>query len=165
MGKNSIHTSYLGAVMSPQRFKRTVEAMCERAYEVMVKTSFDAIAFCGMSGAGVAFPMALQLGLPTIMVRKDDRSHHVRENVGPHQWLEGALDVDSYLIVDDQVSSGRTVATMMARIAAYNPAARCVGIILYNGCWGDDLFEVPQWLLVDLGIKGAVPAVPIYTAA
>lgn len=142
--KDYIHTSYLSSILTPGRLKTTVKAMCDRAVEVMVASEFEAIAFSGMSGAGVAFAMSLELGIPTIMVRKDDSSHHHVENFGPRRYLEGALDVDRYAIVDDQISSGRTVTYMMAKIAAYNPKARCVGIMLYNSSWCGP-FRIAKW--------------------
>ncbi len=143
--KSAIHSSYLNAILTPKRLARTVDVMCDRAYEVMMTTPFDAIAFCGMSGAGVAFPMSARLGMPTIMVRKEDQSHHVVDSWGPRQWLEGAIDVDSYLIVDDQISSGKTVVSMMAKISAYRPTTRCVGIMLYNSSY-NRTFETPRWM-------------------
>ena len=162
-----IHTSYLTSILSPRRLNATVREMCDRAVEAMSRTSFDAIAFCGMSGAGVAFPMSVSLGMPTIMVRKEDSSHHLNESYGASRYLEGALDVDSYLIVDDQISSGRTVVTMMARIAAHRHTARCVGILLYNSSWNGE-FETPQWMTVTDSMRhlqipaGGYPKVPVY---
>jgi adenine/guanine phosphoribosyltransferase-like PRPP-binding protein len=158
-----VHTSYLSAVMNRRRLKETVRSMCELAYEVMVSTEFEALAFTGMSGAGIAFPMSAELSLPVIMVRKDDGSHHYHDNRGTQQHLEGVLDATSYVIVDDQISTGNTVLTIMGRIAAYNPKARCVGIMLYNDHY-NGWYTYQPWMddaLVRAGIRPLKPFAPV----
>lgn len=158
--EHDIHTRYLRSILTPKSLKETVKRACEQAYRIMANQSFDAIAFCGMSGAGVAFPMSIELGMPTIMVRKEDQSHYVNEVSGPRRYLEGALDVGAYVIVDEQIATGRTITTMMARIAAYRPRARCVGIILYDawGSWdGNGVFSTPHWMR---GGRSGVPVPP-----
>ncbi len=108
MATDTLRTSYLHAALWRGRksiIQDTIDFLRPRADQ------FDAIAFCGMSGALVAPSVADALDKHLIMVRKaDDGSRHSSLPV------EGILE-GRYLILDDFISSGRTVKFIMAQIA------------------------------------------------
>jgi adenine/guanine phosphoribosyltransferase-like PRPP-binding protein len=96
---------------------------------------FDAIAFRGMSGAMVAPAVAMQLGVPFVLVRKKGDGSHSSCEVEA-LWTTGLR----YVIVDDLVSSGTTVHAIQDQLA--ESGAVCVGISLwYNQAthWRADL--------------------------
>lgn len=142
-----IHTNYLRSIFDLRDRKRVLAAMIDTVTRAMVIETFEALAFSGISGAGIAFSLADALGLPIINVRKDDSSHFVIESVGTLRWLEGAVDAKSYLIVDDFMSTGLTVERIVEKISDYNPEARCTGIALYSRPWG-----VKTYWLKDRGV-------------
>lgn len=94
---------------------------------------FDAIAFSGMSGALVAPSVAMALRKPMILARKDTDDSHAGRGV-----VEGALDADTYIIIDDFISYGDTVRRIHSSITtAAEKHIRphkiiCVGIYLYR---------------------------------
>lgn len=98
----------------------------EQSFKTLRGFSCEAIAFTGMSGAIMAPMIAARLGVPLILVRKPfDNSHSGRR-------VEGAYDADTYLIVDDFISSGDTVRNIVQEILAVNAKARCVGVYSYR---------------------------------
>lgn len=93
---------------------------------------FDSLAVTGSSGmmAGAVLGMALQL--PVIFVRKDRDGSH-----GSIVEAMGEPTIKKYLIVDDFICTGASVARIVEKIEKY--AARygavrpeCVGAFLYN---------------------------------
>jgi adenine/guanine phosphoribosyltransferase-like PRPP-binding protein len=82
----------------------------------------------GLSGTIVVPSVALKLGWPFIIVRKD-HSHSCME-------AEGEVDFRRYIFVDDFISSGCTFCTVNDEMDQYNikPAA----IIEYNRNNGDN---------------------------
>lgn len=70
---------------------------------------FDSIAFRGMSGSLVAPAVAAKLRKHLIMVRKNDQNHS-------GATVEGYGLSKAYIIIDDFVDSGATVATIIKEI-------------------------------------------------
>ncbi len=70
------------------------------------RSEFDFIACSGMSGVVVAAPVSLALHKPVVIVRKpeDQNLHHRGSDVISDKQARGA-----YVIVDDFISSGRTL--------------------------------------------------------
>ncbi len=92
------------------------------------KIQFDAIAFSGMSGAIVAPSVAMILNKPMMMVRKHlNDTHSIR-------LIEGIYQRDCrYIIVDDLVSTGSTIARIIFTIhKEIDLNNSCVGVFLYN---------------------------------
>lgn len=128
----SNHTSYLNE-LDPEQGIRAVQDGTRRLRDI----DFDAIAFSGMSGALVAPAIAMALRAPLLLVRKDTDDSHAGKG-----RVEGALDAETYVIVDDFISSGATLKRMHAMInsalsvhrRAYpgNKPAICVGVFLYR---------------------------------
>ena len=75
---------------------------------------FDVIVVSGVSGIVVGAPVALALGIPLVVVRKeeDKNGHHMGGEIINVQALLGKR----YLIVDDFVCSGRTVEYIKRKI-------------------------------------------------
>lgn len=109
----------------------------------------DALAFCGSSGAAIAFPLAMRNSVPMIYVRKTgEKSHGSRiECNGEH--------IQTYIIVDDMISSGSTIRHIMANIkkcAKQNQweEPKCLGILLFDSIShpGERIFDnefLPVW--------------------
>lgn len=96
------------------------------------KLGFDAIAFCGSSGAAAAFVLCMSLQIPLIYVRKKNEQSH-------GELIEGNAHekVTKYLIVDDFIDTGATIEHIIGRIderaklvSAVTP--QCVGVFLYQ---------------------------------
>jgi hypoxanthine phosphoribosyltransferase len=95
----------------------------ERMYNL--DFAFDAIVVSGTSGLLVGPAIADQLGLPLVVVRKPDDGSH------SGSLVEGAVGFDKpnpkYIVVDDFVSSGDTVARIMETMRWYRPTWSFVG--------------------------------------
>ena len=112
---------YSAEFLTPAKLRRAVQR-CLRVIRKR-KLKFDAIAFRGLSGAVVAPMVALALKKTMIAVRKS-HSHGVK--------VCGDLGAQSYLIIDDFISSGETVrkiVTSIERASLDEPT--CVGAVLY----------------------------------
>lgn len=146
---SKIQSSYLFPVFNANNFQKLFAETACLAVEIKQKASYDAIAFTGMSGAAMAFPLSLSLGIPLICVRKNDGNHHSSPSWRKHdpsRYLEGCIDSNQYLIVDDFIDSGKTVNTICKKIFAYNPRAKCTGILLYKSADShSDFFHVKNF--------------------
>lgn len=135
-------SSYLGQVFkTPDEYQGLIEQASKDIQKLKRKLKFDAIAFRGMSGAAVAFPVASQLGVPLICVRK--------RGDGSHGYgIEGteSVDVTRFLVVDDFIETGTTVSAIIDSIRERTEQEierlpkfqviipECVGVYLY-GHW------------------------------
>lgn len=104
----------------------------DRKFASLRKTmKIDALAFCGSSGAAIAFPLAMRNNVPMIYVRKrGEKSHGSRVECND----EG---INTYIIVDDFISTGDTVRHIMGSIKEcakrYSwKAPKCLGILLFD---------------------------------
>jgi hypothetical protein len=93
-------------------------------------SAFDAIAFRGMSGALVAPIVGYLLGKPVVLVRRGENSHS-------KYLVEGLHEVNRYIIIDDLISSGTTINTILQMMrnrheSEFLTPHECVGIFLYN---------------------------------
>ena len=102
--------------------------MIVRAKRILKTLEFDAIAFRGFSGAIMAPSIADSLKKEVILIRKpsDVANSHCDNEV------EGYRGEFNYIIVDDFVSSGHTVDSIINRMKEFSPLAKCVGIYLYR---------------------------------
>lgn len=102
-----------------------------------VLKEYDAttIAVRGTSGLSIAYELrALSLYrghpmLPFAMVRKDDGHHG-----GPVESLDfTTMSIGRYIILDDFISSGKTVAAIMDKMECMmDPDVKCQAIVLYE---------------------------------
>lgn len=125
-------TDYSGSVFNkPTDYAKLITRTAKRVALLKKKHKNLGIAFRGQSGSALAYPVAAKLKMPLILVRKNTESSHSSYKI------EGCTnkDVDNYIIIDDFISSGKTVNTIIREIDKYqsfcdNPA-KCVGIVLY----------------------------------
>lgn len=120
----TIHSSYLHLVLTPKGLYAAARRI--RTLAKKHRMQFDAVVFTGYSGALVGPLVAAQMGKDPIFVRKEKESNH-------SSWtVEGSIDVRRYVIVDDFVSSGRTIERVLAQMREHRHGAECVGILQYN---------------------------------
>lgn len=130
------HACYHDTVFSPKELKKTVNRTVRKLLKLKKKIKFDAIAFRGVSGSGVAFPVSMLMGMPVIYVRKDKEKTH-GEKIEATEHV-----VKRYIVIDDFISSGDTVREIVAKIDRIiprmdEPKPVCVGIFLYDAHNGD----------------------------
>lgn len=99
------------------------------ARKLRKELKFDTIAFTGVSGAAVAFNVALQLKMPMLCVRKSNEHSHATSTIG---YVEGNIHAKKYLIIDDTIATGSTIENIVNEINSQSPRAKCVGIMLYH---------------------------------
>lgn len=123
-----IDSSYLYDVFGTKTFSKLVDDAVFNLKLFEAQTPFEAIAFTGMSGSAVAYPLSYLLKKPLLCVRKKDISAH---SVNP---VEGVVSAKTYVIVDDCIDSGATVDRIRKCISEgwYTKTAKLVGIYLYN---------------------------------
>lgn len=116
----STNSGYLAPVYSRPEF---LGAAVKVVSKEVLKIRPDAIAFSGSSGCAIAFPVASKIKIPMIHIRKD-RGHH-------YEAYEGALDVSSYVILDDFVETGRTIKRIIEGVKTKSPSAKLLAAIFY----------------------------------
>lgn len=132
---HEIQTDYLGRLYS-EKFFKIVPAAVKKIRAFKKKHPFEAIAFTGSSGAGLAYPLSYILKMPLIHVRKKGDS----QNYFP--VIEGTISASSYIIVDDFISSGKTVRRILREIKEnINNKPKPIGIFLYDA----DDFRSNDW--------------------
>lgn len=100
--------------------------------EMMDRLGADAVAVTGKSGLSLAFATLMLIDFPLIVVRKRGENSHGNPIEGAH-----SVDVRKYIILDDFVSSGSTIKTMVGSIDemvdSYEDTKplRCVGVFQY----------------------------------
>ena len=130
-----VHTSYLHEVFYPNIFRKKVKTATLKVKSFKEKNGIDAIAFTGTSGAALAYPVAYNLNLGLINVRKlTERSHFTRGDYGP---VEGFLSSKKYVIIDDFIESGKTIKYILSNVkkaqkAQFMSPASCSAILLYG---------------------------------
>jgi len=120
-----ISTSYLGGIFGGD-YAKHVDAAVKTVKDFKKHTDFDAIAFMGTSGAGMAFPLSYFLKLPLIHIPKPGVYRH------SSYIIEGTLSSKKYLIVDDFLASGNTVRKIEEAITDQTVGSKPVGIFLYQ---------------------------------
>lgn len=121
-GTASLRADYLKPLLISSSLKGVIEKTA--SFLLPFAHLYDTIVFRGMSGALVAPGVAIQLNKNLIFVRKE-KNHHST------QLVEGYFDVRRYIIVDDFVDTGRTVAKIIQKLKIFQEKARCVGLYLY----------------------------------
>lgn len=103
-------SAYLSSVLDPRRLKVVVKLLVKVIKRKVGLDNFDAIAYRGMSGAGVATTLGYLFGKPLLLVRKGNVSCHTSRRT------EGAVKAERILVVDDCIATGETLVTMVRDI-------------------------------------------------
>jgi orotate phosphoribosyltransferase len=151
---------YITASQDKTSHYRVLENLDTFLRELLLENEADGIAVRGTSGLSVAYGLRTLAMLrstpvlPFFMVRKESAHHG-----GDIESLAfGILDVTRYLIVDDFVSSGHTVASIINKL----PSAKAVGLVVYEG------MANVAWKRTEAGVKticlgnGKVDKLPYY---
>lgn len=137
------HSNYLRTLFaSPTIFMQAVNILVDNLKDV----EYDSIAVRGVSGAVMGGCLSGQTGKQLTVVRKRGVDSH-KECHGQCEGLQHGPH--KYIIVDDFVSSGATLAHIISEIQLCNPEAECVGFIVYHEeksntfvpCYGDVIKE------------------------
>lgn len=118
-----IRAGYLRCVLEPAEHRRVVQKVVKTLRPI--RGQFDCIAFRGMSGATVGSTVAYLLKKHSLMVRKETDHHSSLDTEGPR-------DLHRYVVVDDLVSSGKTIDCICQSVQKHNGLAHCAGVVLYN---------------------------------
>jgi orotate phosphoribosyltransferase len=123
-------SSYLSNVLEPKRLRKVIKNLVKVIKEKVGVDNFDAIAYRGMSGAGVATAVGFLLGKPLIMVRKNGENSH------SSMKIEGAIYSERIIVVDDCIATGstlmRTVREIYTNISRNRMPLKVVAVVLYN---------------------------------
>ncbi len=123
--KVKIRTQYLNVIYG-SNYVKLINKTIKKITLIKKKNNFDAIAFSGSSGAAIAYPISYLLKLPLIHVRKD-KSHYGNSKV------EGCINSNKYIIIDDFISSGATIKRIIKTIDfELNGITEPIAICLYN---------------------------------
>ena len=125
-------SSYHKKTYRPRSLKAQVNRVIRNLEKLQKNVKFDAIAFRGISGAAVAYPVSVLAGYHLIFVRKEKHNqHHGRE-------VEGSENrkIRRYIILDDFINCGDTVKAIIHAIdkdrKGYLNPPKCVGVAIYN---------------------------------
>jgi adenine/guanine phosphoribosyltransferase-like PRPP-binding protein len=107
--------------LNPDLRRMTVE----NVVRILRHYDFDAIAFSGLSGALIVPTVAMLMNKTLLAVRKDKDACH------SGRLVEGDHNARRYIIVDDMISSGDTVRSIVGKISEAVPNAHCLGCLGY----------------------------------
>lgn len=111
-----------------------------------VNLKADLVAVRGLSGTLVATAMSTLFSTPIAVVRKPGENSHGREVEVVEYNDEGNLRYNNYIIVDDLISSGKTIQAIVDALKSQIPYAlhgKCVAIALY--LQGEEGIELSSW--------------------
>ena len=121
------HADYLSDCFDIKKRVVTVNRLWE--FVIKEKVKFDSIAVMGVSGLVIGSILSYKLGSNLCVVRKTTRTH------SENKVESGIKSIESYLIIDDIMDSGKTVRSIIKEIRKANNIAgskRCIGGIFYN---------------------------------
>jgi len=110
--------SYVDYLCLPEVFTFCLDRSVELIRELVIQPDF--IACRGVSGALIAGAVAANLGMPLVLVRKNDDSHCLRK--GRPVGFQGSR----YVIVDDFIATGKTIEIIREALVPSILLAVCV---------------------------------------
>jgi len=126
MSKRDIDSIYLQDVVDGTHLYKIVNRLV-RILCAENAPKFEAVAFCGMSGSIIASCVAAKMKKDLILVRKSDENRH------SSFFIETPVNgIKNYIIIDDFISSGKTISFIIEQISTCYSSRKCVGIYLYN---------------------------------
>lgn len=126
---------YGWAGMSPKKFSDNIKQAAKKIAAMYRKDKFDAVAFTGSSGAAIAFYLATEYEIPLLYVRKTGEKSH-----GQKVESNSPSVIRKYLIVDDFISSGTTVRSIIRKISKQCTKygikeLEPIGVFCYDSQW------------------------------
>lgn len=134
-------------------FRKVLDAselavVVEQSVTLLNTVQFDTLAFIGLSGAVLAPILAYKMGKELLMVRKNGG----KDNSNSKQFFEGHVTAKRAVVVDDLISSGKTMSQMMYAIQdikkEHSPDIEVVGLLLHMTINDDEEYS-PQLFLPD----------------
>lgn len=127
-------SNYIKSAFNKPKLNHIVQAFT-KAIEDKVFGEFDGIACIGTSGLAVAPILAYQFDKHLMVVRKENDASHKESDIESHD------SVTRYIIVDDFVSSGRTLENIIRGINKGfkywdREVPTYIGGFFWNQCWG-----------------------------
>ena len=124
-------SGYAAMMYDALRLRETAAKLAQYLPELMQQTGATAVAVTGKSGIALAFATLMLLDFPLIVVRKRGENSHG----APIEGTPGS--VQRYLILDDFVASGDTVARIIGELEQYAEMRdelepKCVGVLQYQ---------------------------------
>lgn len=92
------------------------------------KEMFDTFAFSGLSGALIAPTLAHLMHKDLLLIRKNEGM----DNSNSSKWVEGNYDAKRVVVIDDLISTGRTMTNLAKGLMKKVPQAEIVGLLLYG---------------------------------
>lgn len=135
------NSAYLHSTLDVVRLKRVVKHLSKIIKNKVGIDNFDAIAYRGMSGAGVATTLGYLFSKPLIMVRKKGITSH------SDRLVEGDIFANRVVVIDDCISYGTTLVETVREIIdnrkrhlTYDQPFKVVAVLLYNDSTGNYYF-------------------------
>lgn len=116
---------YLNNILDPKLSKKVIKRLADGIRDSGVE--FDFIAIRGMSGAIIAGALSIRLNKPVVIVRKVGDQNHSSDTVDHVTFCNPRNQ--SYIIVDDGIATGKTMANIIHRLDEIN--SKCRAIFLY----------------------------------
>ncbi len=128
-------SQYLDSALNQEKVPIVIETL-KKIIEKTTGNNFDAIAFQGLSGSLIAPILAFQLNKKMIVLRK--------ENSHSKYKVEGYLEARRVIIIDDLISSGRTMKTIIGFLKSKE--CEILGVFMYCDAFCNDFFEnIPSY--------------------
>lgn len=123
------HCDYLVEALRPTERTIAINKAVKRLRYLQKhkRLDFEAIAFCGASGSLLAPSIADRLDKDLIFIRKNLKNTHSIYK------CEGCNDAYlKYIIIDDLISSEKTITRIMRAVKKFMIQPKCQGIYLYS---------------------------------
>lgn len=122
-------TTYSAAGLPGPAFRTMCRHMAPLLVGALYKSGADAVAVRGTSGLSVAYGVLAFADVPFLVMKKSgESSHSGKITLAGGCEDTNSIRLQSYIILDDLISSGNTVRGMISDL----PNAECKGILLYE---------------------------------
>lgn len=133
--------------------RKSADSIISQSLELLWFKHFDTFAFSGLSGAALAPTLAHLMQKELLMIRKNKG----KDGSNSEQWVEGYIDANRVVVVDDLIFSGTTMKNIRTGIESDRvriPRAKVVGMLLHcNSREGGPTFHEPGDKLFDRHFK------------
>lgn len=129
------HSSYLTDVLNPANLPKTVGVLLEQIGKTFCLSNVDSFVVRGVSGITMGSILSYLTGKTLVISRKGSEDSHARGRI------ENVSDAGNFVIVDDLISTGATIAEALLTIRESLTAdwrsssdikqAKCLGVAFY----------------------------------